>query len=94
MTLDQAAHACGTRFEARPAGEKRSAKATADEEANLVAEGAADEGDENDDRQRKITAMSGDAGQEEQRLAFEEAAGEQGEIAVLRKEVGERHAAA
>jgi hypothetical protein len=38
--------------------------------------------------------MRRDARQQEQRLAFEQAAGEEGEVAVLGEKVGERHAEA
>jgi TRAP-type mannitol/chloroaromatic compound transport system permease large subunit len=92
MTIDQAAHARGRQLVARPAPEQRLTEATTDQEADLIAQGAADKGDENDDRKGEIAAMRGDAGQQEQRLPLEQAAGEQGKVPVLREKLGQRHA--
>jgi hypothetical protein len=50
MAFDHAAHAGRGRFPFRPTLEQRLAVAAADEEADLVAEGPADERDEDDDR--------------------------------------------
>jgi hypothetical protein len=50
MALDHPAHPRRLRFPFRPARQQRLAVAAAEEEADLIARGPADEGDEDDDR--------------------------------------------
>src|SRR5687768_960953 len=80
----QRLHARGAGGEAGKAGEHAVAVAAAEVEEDLVAEEAADHGDHDHCRERQVAVVRGEAGQEDDGLAFEDGADEQRQVAELR----------
>src|ERR671934_243185 len=77
--------------EPREVREDAAAVAPADEEAGLVAEKAADDGDADHHRQRKVAMRRRHAAQREHCLAFEKRADEDGDVSEIGDQLFHRY---
>lgn len=79
------------RLKPRPARKHAAAEAPPDEKTKLVAEECAGRRNGHDPLQAQVTTMRRDAGEREQRFAFEHTAYEHDRVAVLLDEAGKIH---